>query len=291
MNIINIGIIGNGFVGKATALFASVCVKVLIYDIDPDKCCPPGTTLKQICDKCDLIFICVPTPVKTNGECYLNIVESVVKSIRKEHKTRASIVLRSTVPPGTCKRLKVHHMPEFLRELTWAQDFRETTQWVIGSFKPDPIFTKRITNLLQGAVRDKNVKSNEIYWGTSTETELVKYTRNAFLATKLSFFNEIEEYARKIHVNYDWLRELITVDPRIGGGHTRVPGSDGLRGFGGTCFPKDLTTLETEMKKVGMKPIITKAVLERNNTIDRPLKDWENKVGRSIIHEKEDEKE
>jgi UDPglucose 6-dehydrogenase len=286
MNI-NIGIIGNGFVGQATALFGkNVFIKAFIYDVLPQKCIPLGTTLDEICEICDLIFICVPTPIKKNGECYLNIVEDVVQSIKKT-KTTASIVLRSTVPPGTCERLEVHHMPEFLREFTWALDFRQTTHWIIGSYKPDPIFTKRITSLLHHAVRDGQIKGNEIYWGTSKETELAKYTRNAFLATKLSFFNEIEEYARKIDVNYNWVRELVTIDPRIGDGHTRVPGSDGLRGFGGTCFPKDIAALQTEMKHVGMKPIITKAVIKRNNTIDRPVRDWEKKVGRSIVHDDE----
>jgi UDPglucose 6-dehydrogenase len=178
-------------------------------------------------------------------------------------------------------------MPEFLRERTWQLDFRETKQWIIGvcqnkSFvNQDAIFGARIVKLLGHAVRDYQIAGNEIYWATTDETELAKYTRNAFLATKLSFFNEIESFASASNIDYSIVRELVGIDERIGMGHTQVPGADKQRGFGGTCFPKDIAALQTEMTKVNVKSPIIDAVIKRNNEIDRPDKKWE--VGRTVV--------
>jgi len=283
MTTINIGIVGNGFVGKATSLFAGDFVNVLVYDIDENKCVPLGTTVQDITKVSDIIFVCVPTPVTLRGNCYVDSVEQVVASLKCCHP-KGSIVIRSTVPPGTCARLQVHHMPEFLREQSWEYDFRMCDKWIVGQWCfTDDLFRLRIAQLLAHATRDGQIKSNEIFWGTSDETELAKYARNAFLATKLSFMNEIEEFARLKGINYSNVRELIGIDERIGWSHTQVPGSDGNRGFGGTCLPKDLAVLKHEMDNIGSHPIISTAVLERNNTIDRPRKDWENLIGRSIV--------
>lgn len=284
-----IGIVGNGFVGKATSLFAGDFVKVLTYDINPDLCIPNGTTLKDLTNECDIIFVCVPTPItQETGQCYLGMVESAIDSI-KQLEYKGSIVLRSTVPPGTCYKLGVHHMPEFLRERTWQLDFRETKQWIIGVCQNTSlvnqndiqIFGARIVKLLGHAVRDHQITGNEIYWATTDETELAKYTRNAFLATKLSFFNEIESFASASNIDYSIVRELVGIDDRIGMGHTQVPGADKQRGFGGTCFPKDIAALQTEMTKVNVQSPIIDAVIKRNNEIDRPDKKWE--VGRTVV--------
>lgn len=293
---LNIGIIGNGFVGKATSLFANTFVKAITYDIDPDKCAPHGTTLHDIIS-CDLVFVCVPTPMTADGKCYLGVVESVIDALRRgvngvavDNASGASrvppIVLRSTVPPGTCRRLGVHHMPEFLTEQRWEYDFRHTDKWIIGVNESNPdheIFTSRIGSIIRHASRDKIIAGHEIWWASTCETELTKYARNAFLATKVAFFNEIYEYAETLeNVRYEWVREMTTVDSRIGPGHSRVPGSDGLRGFSGTCLPKDLCALITDMKEHQITPYVTQAVWDRNTQVDRPNRDWELNKGRSV---------
>ena len=79
------------------------------------------------------------------------------------------------------------------------------------------------------------------------------------------------------------MRRVATEDERIGEQHSMVPGHDGKKGFGGTCFPKDTSSMRNEMKKVGMTPYILDAVIERNNTIDRPQQDWKQDVGRAIV--------
>ena len=110
-----IGIIGNGFVGKATKHLACKNIKLLVYDINPSLCEPKNTKLEDL-QKCDIIFVSVPTPMKKNGECYLGIVESVVNEINNKIKNPPFIVIRSTVPPGTSDKFGCYFMPEFLTE-------------------------------------------------------------------------------------------------------------------------------------------------------------------------------
>ena len=112
--MIHIGIIGNGFVGKATRQLNSSKVQLFVYDINPKQCYPPGITFEEL-SSCELIFICVPTPMEQNGKCHLNIVESIINRLNMIiNKEYTSIVVRSTVLPGTCNRLGCHFMPEFL---------------------------------------------------------------------------------------------------------------------------------------------------------------------------------
>ena len=106
------GIIGNGFVGKATQLLKSNKYPMKIYDIDPEKCSPPNITLADLAD-CRIIFVAVPTPSNPDGSCHLEIVRSVVENIRALN-IRAHIVIRSTVIIGTSDELDCYFMPEFL---------------------------------------------------------------------------------------------------------------------------------------------------------------------------------
>ena len=130
-------------------------------------------------------------------------------------------------------------------------------------------------NLICTACLKGCIKHPDIIHVTNREAELTKYIRNAFLSTKISFFNEMEELSSKMNVSYNTIRECVSFDDRIGSSHMLVPGHDGKRGFGGTCLPKDTTALLHFMQNdIKMDSIILKGVLERNNTIDRPEKDW-----------------
>lgn len=91
-----IGIIGNGFVGKATMQLECEDIKILAYDIRPEFCRPSGLTINEL-NKCDIIFISVPTPMSKDGSCYLGIVESVLNDLEKI-SYNGFVVLRSTVP-------------------------------------------------------------------------------------------------------------------------------------------------------------------------------------------------
>ena len=91
------------------------------------------------------------------------------------------------------------------------------------------------------------------------------------------------EYCNKINVNYENVRKGAANDERILHSHTNVPGHDGKNGFGGTCFPKDTSSLKYEMNKVGMRPYVLEAIIERNEKVDRPEKDWSLDKGRAVI--------
>ena len=123
-----IGIIGNGFVGKATYQLQCKDIEVMAYDIDPNLCIPRGTTLVDLME-CDIIFISVPTPMNKDGSCYVNIVKEVVRNL---HDYSKYIIVRSTVPVGTCDELGCHFMPEFLTEKNYMDDFINNKDWVFG---------------------------------------------------------------------------------------------------------------------------------------------------------------
>lgn len=296
MKSINIGIIGNGFVGQATSLFGCEKVKVLVYDVDQTKCNPIGTTLEHLSDECDVIFVCVPTPMNKDGSCYTGIVENVINDISKTcNRTilrscckKPFIVVRSTVPPETCKRLNVYHMPEFLTEKNWRHDFKTTEKWIIGLIndtenkKQNGQFKDTMNMLFDLAHENGVIDSKNAVYVNSTESELIKYTRNGFLAVKVSFCNEIARFCESLNVSYDVIREHFP-DYRITHYHTSVPGYDGHNGYGGTCLPKDTQALSFEMRKRNLEPLLLEASIKRNNTIDRPEKDWNENKGRSVV--------
>ncbi len=275
-----IGIVGNGFVGQATLLLYP---KALIYDIIPEKCVPLGTVMANIAT-CGIIFICVPTPVTGIGNCYTNYVEDVVNSIRT-YSTCAHVVIRSTVPPGTCDKLKVHSMPEFLTEKNWLQDFKNEPARLIGVNKNIDDSEKFITiirNLYKNAKECGNINTDTIEIVEPFQAEIIKYTRNAFLAVKVAFFNEIYSFCQATGVDFDCIHRVILTDQRIGSSHTNVPGDDGKRGFSGTCLPKDLLVFINEYKERDVENHVMTAAMHRNSTIDRSEKDWE-KDSRSYI--------
>jgi nucleotide sugar dehydrogenase len=279
-----IGIIGNGFVGKATKHLACKDIQLLVYDINPLLCEPKGTKLEDL-QKCDIIFVSVPTPMNKNGKCYLGIVESVVSDINSKINNPPFIVIRSTVPPGTSDRLGCYFMPEFLTEKNYINDFQNNKNWIFGikNEKSDNEFKNKIKKLFTLSYKNKKILHNNINFIENSEAEMVKYFRNCFLSTKVSFCNEIEEFCSKKKINYDVVREFGGVDPRIGKSHTMVPGPDGKRGFGGTCFPKDTSALKHEMEQLGMKSYVLDSIIKRNLEVDRNEKDWEDNKGRAVV--------
>jgi nucleotide sugar dehydrogenase len=265
MTSLKIGIVGGGYVGSATSLFVNSWVQVYIYDIDPSKRNPTTTSLNDII-MCDLIFICVPTPSLPNGSCNISIVESVVSELLKLKPNLDCLIVRSTVPPGTCRKLGTHFMPEFLTEKNWQTDFVNRSTWIFG-LNPDKNSVKiqsLCESLIHLAHQDKRIASNLVKFVALEEAECAKYVRNCFLACKVAFFNEIYEYCSHLGLNYEMIRQLTIEDDRIGASHTQVPGHNGKFGFGGTCFPKDLSAFISEFRSRGLKANIMEAADERN---------------------------
>ena len=174
-------------------------------------------------------------------------------------------------------------MPEFLTEKNWRLDFLNCKDWIFGCDLSDQRFTQKISKLFGTAYAEGVLKYNNIHFTTRKEAEMVKYVRNCFLALKVSFFNEIEEFARKTGIHFETVRHLSSLDDRIGTSHTMVPGPDGHHGYGGTCFVKDSHALLSEMQKVGMNSYIVQAMITRNENVDRPEKDWYMNSGRAVV--------
>lgn len=272
-----VGVIGNGFVGGATQLLKCKSIEVVVWDILPDKRVPLTLELSDLAE-CDFIFICVPTPMTVDNSCHTGIVEKVVNNLHEARIdfSKTYVVIRSTVPPGTSSRLGCYFMPEFLTEANWRNDFLNCQNWVIGcSDKINNKFLDKFTELIEKAYNNKVILHNNIIPLTNSEAEMTKYVRNSFLATKVSFFNEIEELCRKLNINYESVRKATVIDTRIGESHTLVPGPDSKRGYGGTCLPKDINAIckvyEDNFKK---SPPIISQVIQRNEVIDRPEREW-----------------
>lgn len=280
-----IGIIGNGFVGKATNQLMCDDIDILAYDINPEFCRPKNTQLVDLMS-CKIIFVSVPTPMNKDGSCHLGIVKSVLNDLAKI-KYEGFVVLRSTVPVGTSDTLKCYFMPEFLTEKNFIQDFINNKDWIFGLLgldeNKDNEFKMVIAELFDLAIKNDRIKHNNLHFLTNKEAEMIKMFRNCYLATKVSFCNEMFDFCNIMDVNYENVRKIATSDERIKESHTSVPGHDGKRGFGGTCFPKDTASLKYEMNKNGIKPYILEAIIERNETIDRPEKDWSIDKGRAVV--------
>lgn len=282
----NIGIIGNGFVGKATNILKCKDINIIIYDINPDLCHPKGIELNDL-NKCEIIFISVPTPMNKDDSCYTGIIESVLNDLNKIN-FKNIIILRSTVPVGTSNKFNCYFMPEFLTEKNYEEDFINNKNWIFGLKNKvedeDNNFKLKIKELFNLAFINNRVKYNNINFVSNNEAEMIKLFRNNFLATKISFCNEIAQFCKKKNINYDNVRELACLDERIGESHSMVPGHDGKNGFGGTCFPKDVSSLIYQMKKSNIEPIILNSIKYRNENIDRKEKDWYNNKGRAVVN-------
>lgn len=289
-----IGVIGNGYVGGATSFLGKPTpvtdkyTKMLLYDIEPDLCSHHGIQMVDLSDNCDFIFICLPTPMDVDGTCSTYIIKKAVFELLNNAYPAERIIVRSTVPVGTCKDLGVMHMPEFLTEENWEKDFTNQEHWLLGTNdRNDPIRDELYSVFEKAYENEVLLKKPIMHFLTTEETELIKYVRNCFLATKISFFNEIYSFCKFHKIDYDNVRDMTILDDRIGSSHTKVPGTDGKRGFGGTCFPKDMVAFQKQLLPVcslmGIDCGVVKSAISRNNKIDRPEQDWKEDKGRSVI--------
>ena len=276
-----IGIIGQGFVGNAIYQKFKNYFDVLTYDLDSKLC---NSTLENLCEKCETIFVCLPTPMNENGSCCTDIVEDCLKDIEiltSFEQKQKTIVLKSTVSPGTTEKwntefsfLQIIFNPEFLTEANAVSDFENQNRIILGGPRPQTTKLKQIYS--------KVFPKAHIIKTNSTHAEMVKYLTNSFLATKVSFANEIYQICEKLKVDYDKVVEYATLDDRLGKTHWQVPGPDGDYGFGGHCLPKDLSALIHIAMKLDIDINVLNAVEEANDVI-RKNRDWEDMKGRAVV--------
>ena len=275
---IKIGIVGQGFVGTAVREGFKNYFDVETFDIIKDSTC---NSLLELSNLSDVIFVCLPTPMEATGECHLDIVENTLLGLDIIEKCK-TVVVKSTIPPGTTKKwnekfknLQIVFNPEFLTEANSINDFKNQTRIIIGgpkraSSKVRRIFTKAFPKV-------KIIKTD------STYAEMVKYVTNTFLATKVSFANEMYQICEKLDIDYDKVVEYATHDERLGYSHWNVPGPDGDFGYGGHCFPKDIGALISLAHDLNVRPRMLTATECKNNDV-RTNRDWEKQEGRAVIN-------
>lgn len=239
-----VGIVGKGFVGGAMYENFKDAFSVFVWDTDINKRLNV-TSFEDFVNRSDIIFVCVPTPMKEDGSCDISIVDNVVNDIAKVDN-RKYVVIKSTVPPGTSAELAqkygmvIGFNPEFLTEANAYNDFRRQHLIVIGA---DDNGIAAVMTQLYYEFNAKIDNYGHVIQRTTKEAEMFKYLANCFLATKVIFANEFKKLCDSVEIDYGKIAEVAMLDKRLGHTHWRVPGPDGKLGYGGSCFPKDTNAL------------------------------------------------
>ena len=226
-----------------------------------------STNLKESVSKSDIIFICVGTPTKKNGNgADLTQIFNVAKEIRSSISKFKIIITKSTVPVTTGdeiekiiaqkkskKLFSVVSNPEFLREGEAIRDFSFPDRIVIGTVN------KRANKILKNLYSPLVSKGAKYVSTSRRAAELIKYASNAFLATKITFINEIANLCEKIDVNVEDISIGMGLDKRIGGRFLRAGPA-----YGGSCFPKDTKAIMTTAEKFKTNLSVIKSVIKSN---------------------------
>ena len=280
-----IGIVGNGYVGGAIAHGFSPtstgnCI-VKVYDKLPERSL---NTLEETVNDSDFIFVSVPTPMTKEGSISLKYIDQVFREINDVNKrTDNIIILKSTVIPGTTEKLQeklpklnIVFNPEFLTERSSRLDFINQSRVILGGDKTQ---TSKVAELYKS--RFKYCHVIETDYKTS---EIIKYFGNIFFTVKVSFANEMKLICEKIGADWETALEGFVADGRVGDSHLNVPGPDGIRGFGGSCFPKDINAFMAFAKSVGINTHTIDGAWKTNLEV-RPEQDWKELKGRAIDEE------
>ena len=282
----NIGIVGQGFVGSAIREGLRNFYTLHTFDIAKAEDFATDT-IDELVKNSDIIFVCLPTPMRPTGECDTRILEKAVLEIddlsNRIDSGKKIIVIKSTVPPGTTHKLHtessqncdVIFSPEFLTEANAFDDFKNQNRIILGGSRP-------ATSTVKSMFSKAFPKAAFIKTGSRT-AEMVKYFINCFLATKVSFANEVKQVCDSMDIDYDKVVEYALYDDRIGRSHLACPGPDGSYGFGGHCFPKDMNALMFLARENDVDPEVLQAVWKKNLEVRVPSqRDWEKMRGRAV---------
>jgi UDPglucose 6-dehydrogenase len=294
----NISVIGTGYVGLVTGTcFAELGMNVTCVDKDEDKINSLKSFLipiyeigleaivtrnyikdrlrftsniKEAVEEADTIFISVGTPSLKDGTAELKYIFKAAKEIAEFMESYKLIIIKSTVPIGTCQRVKnkiekvlkkrksniefdIVSNPEFLREGSGIKDFFNPDRIVIGTE------SEKAACLMKSIYEDHVFRNTPLIFTNLETAEMIKYASNAFLATKISFINEIANICELCGADIKIVAKAMGLDKRIGSKFLN-PGP----GFGGSCFPKDINALIKIGEDLGYKPKIIERVMKSN---------------------------
>lgn len=264
-NNLKLGVIGAGFVGGSVINGFDKNVDMFVVDTKLH----PENTIDQLIEfKPTITFICVPTPkaVGDSGDVDVSIVRQVLSDLY-DRRYSGIAVIKSTITPKHLTKmkkdfgLKIVYNPEFLTEANAHKDFLNPNMQVLGGKWRDCDTVEKAYN------RHSSVKVVPTFKVDLITASLIKYTINSWLATKVTFFNELHELHEASGAMSDWesFTEMLSNDPRMGNTHMQVPGPDGQKGFGGHCFPKDTEAFLHYANKKGTDLSVLKKAVTKNN--------------------------
>ena len=267
---LKLGIVGHGFVGKATD--SGFNKRVTKFVVDPIY----NTTTEDLKEfQPEIVFVCVPTPMSDDGSQNSKIIETVIRELN-EYCPKSIKVVKSTVLPAILKKLEaiepnLVYNPEFLREKHADSDFINSDMIIFGG-------DRNVSSVVSDAYRrHSRCKTKEYIYTDLLTASFIKYSINTFLASKVIFFNELNAVYENLEVNDSWesFINIISKDKRIGESHMNVPGHDGKKGFGGACFPKDTLALIKYAENIGVDLSLIKSTIKKNNLIRSKYSDLE----------------
>ena len=251
-----VAIIGHGFVGKAVDYgFSNPKVEKRIFD-------PKYNTTSKDLQKLvewgpNLTFVCVPTPMSDNGDIDTSILDSVMDDIKD---VKSLVVIKSTITPAVIDKYRSNNIvynPEFLTEKSACEQFVNPDFHIFGG-------TEEACAKLDDYYENYSLCTPCMtYYLNKAEASFVKYAINSFLATKVTFFNQLYDACNDYgQVNFNKIIKAVGADDRVSISHTKVPGFDGKQGYGGACFPKDTFAFSQFSDKL---TLLRKAIEINNN--------------------------
>ena len=285
-NVMKVGIIGYGFVGRA--LRNGLKSTVDCIEIDPKL----NTDMRDLANhEPEIVFICLPTPMNNDGTQNIDIVNDVINQINKFNNDML-VVIKSTILPKNVndlskitKNLVIN--PEFLRENFADEDFINSEIIVFGGDSDNcSKLSQFYKNHTKCICHDHTITDG-------VSASLIKYTINSFLALKVVFFNEMKSVFDNLGSQEKWLHfiKVLSKDKRMGSSHMNVPGPDGRYGFGGPCFPKDVSALIEFSKEIGYELSLLKKANIINNSIRAQYNDLTSREIEQNIKYNSDEEE
>ena len=254
--IMNIGVIGKGFVGSAVYDGLGKIHKMSFHD-------PKYNTNIQNIKYTEIVFICVPTNMNEDGTCNTNLVELVLEDLINI-KYKGTIAIKSTIIPGTTENfqkkfeeLNICCVPEFLRERSALKDFTLENDVLIIGTKDDEM-SKSLIKAYGNIPKQVRVM-------TPTEAELCKYFNNVFNALRITFANGFYDVCKELGADYQNIYDAVMQRSNIDGHYLRA--SETIRGFGGYCLPKDTFAFAKLIDKIygkGFGPRIFDKIVEDN---------------------------
>jgi UDPglucose 6-dehydrogenase len=255
----NIGIVGLGIVGSAIKHgFERLGHHVRTHDIKDD------TKLSDVVES-DVVYLCVPTPGSTDGKCDTSIIEAVVDELLNAHNYDGIIALKSTVEPGTTRRLisefdntQICHVPEFLRERVAIADFIENHDVCIIGTESEDVF--------ETVKRSHGEFPKSFIQMPPTEAEIAKYFNNVYNATLITFANAFFEICGELGADYSTVKNAMVQRDHISNKYLDC--NENLRGFGGMCLPKDTSAIAALVRERNLPIRLFDAVVEDNKNYE-----------------------